>query len=119
MEPCKKVKYATEKAADDDITRIYKTSNRSKVPVRSYLCKCGFWHLTSKKHQMEEKIENLLNELDKLRKEKKEEKNARVEKMEIAVAKFEMVKALKKTIKEQDVKIKNLENTIAAYEDKK
>ena len=44
---CSKSKYATEKFALDDIARIKSKSTRCKVPVAAYLCRCGFWHLTS------------------------------------------------------------------------
>jgi hypothetical protein len=45
---CKKVKFANEKEAELGLQKIMENSDRDKVPIRSYLCKCGSWHLTSK-----------------------------------------------------------------------
>ena len=45
---CKKVYFATQKDADEYISKLQKTSKREKVPVNSYLCeRCKAWHLTS------------------------------------------------------------------------
>lgn len=45
---CKKTQYGSKSAADADIKRIAKKSSRSIIPIRSYRCRFGFWHLTSK-----------------------------------------------------------------------
>lgn len=46
---CKKVSFADEKQALFYIEKLGKTSNRTTVPQRAYLChKCLNWHLTSK-----------------------------------------------------------------------
>src|SRR5438477_1959570 len=45
---CSKVKFRTETDADLHIAKLKRTSNRSKIPKRSYLCEhCNSWHLTS------------------------------------------------------------------------
>ncbi len=44
---CTKSKYASQQFALDDIARIKAKSTRAKIPVAAYLCKCGFWHLSS------------------------------------------------------------------------
>lgn len=45
---CKKVAYANEKLANEDVERIQAKSIRDKKPIRSYKCKkCDLWHLTS------------------------------------------------------------------------
>ena len=45
---CSKVKFSSEKFADEYIEKIKKTSKREKKPTRSYFCKnCISWHLTS------------------------------------------------------------------------
>lgn len=45
---CKKVKFATQADAEFYIQKLKKTSTRSIVPERAYLCqKCFSWHLTS------------------------------------------------------------------------
>lgn len=72
---CNKVQYGSKKMADDDIARISKKSNRSTIPIRSYICKYGFWHLTSKEDMFkysEKEMENkriveLIEEVKKLK----------------------------------------------------
>lgn len=45
---CKKTRYASAKWALWDLNRIGDTSDRTKIPIRPYLCHtCGAWHLTS------------------------------------------------------------------------
>jgi hypothetical protein len=45
---CKKVMYASEQLANQDIARIKQKSTRAKQPTRAYLCNiCNTWHLTS------------------------------------------------------------------------
>ena len=69
---CKKVQYATEEYALFDVNRIKQISNRSKMPVREYLCFCGSWHLTSRADKKDEIISELKiknNELEKQIKE--------------------------------------------------
>lgn len=56
---CKKVQYASEEYALFDVCRIKKISNRSKMPVRAYLCFCGSWHLTSRADKKDEIISEL------------------------------------------------------------
>ena len=69
---CKKVQYASEEYALFDVNRIKQISNRSKMPVRAYLCFCGSWHLTSRADKKDEIISELKiknNELEKQIKE--------------------------------------------------
>ena len=69
---CKKVQYASEEYALFDVRRIKKISERSKMPVRAYLCFCGSWHLTSRADKKDEIISELKiknNELEKQIKE--------------------------------------------------
>jgi len=56
---CKKVQYASEEYALFDVRRIKKISERSKMPVRAYLCFCGSWHLTSRADKKDEIISEL------------------------------------------------------------
>lgn len=69
---CKKVQYASEEYALYDVRRIKKISERSKMPVRAYICFCGSWHLTSRADKKDEIISELKiknNELEKQIKE--------------------------------------------------
>lgn len=72
-----KTKYGTKEAADQDIKLIRNKSNRSRIPIRSYFCKCGFWHLTSKedmfKYSDKEMENKKIVELTELVKKLKEE----------------------------------------------
>jgi hypothetical protein len=55
IKECKKSKYISERFALADISRIKKTSKRSKVPTRAYFCNiCNFWHLTSQSDKKED-----------------------------------------------------------------
>ena len=65
---CKKSKFANEEEAEASIKKIKNTSNRSVIPVRAYLCKCGAWHLTSKRnfHDDVNRIQELETEKQKL-----------------------------------------------------
>lgn len=63
---CYKTKYASQHFADLDILRIKKKSKRSRIPIRSYLCECGSWHLTSKDDSLHDKIAFLSKEIDRL-----------------------------------------------------
>ena len=66
---CNKVQYGSESAANNDIERIKRKSNRATIPVRSYLCKiCNTWHLTSKE-DFSKVIPELRLEIDELKKE--------------------------------------------------
>lgn len=71
-EQCMKVQYTSEKFALEDIERIRKKSNRSRIPMRAYYCdKCNFWHVTSKSDTNTERIAELnkLNDELKLKNE--------------------------------------------------
>jgi hypothetical protein len=83
---CKKVQYASEEYALFDVRRIRKISERSKMPVRAYLCFCGSWHLTSRADKKDEviselkiknnELENQIKELTNLGKSNAEERLA-------------------------------------------
>src|ERR1700759_3208543 len=69
---CKKVSFATEKDAIYYIDKLKKTSIRSIIPTRSYLCtKCINWHLTSKGSYENRKIKELELLIKLLREENK------------------------------------------------
>lgn len=95
---CKKVQYASEEYALFDVRRIKKISDRSKMPVRAYLCFCGSWHLTSRADKKDEiiselkiknkELENQIKELTNLGKSNADERLAlRTNKMIIELKK--------------------------------
>lgn len=45
-----KRRFLTEEAAEASLSTIWKYGSRGggPLPCRSYLCRCGHWHLTSK-----------------------------------------------------------------------
>lgn len=52
--PCSKVAYGTQSRAEKGLLKVQsKMLNHSSgprpIPIRAYLCACGWWHLTSKK----------------------------------------------------------------------
>ena len=64
---CKKASFANEAAANTYIDRLKKTSTRSKVPQRAYLCnKCNNWHLSStiSWEQQHLELDNKLKDLE-------------------------------------------------------
>lgn len=66
METCKKVKYASERDANNDIERIRIKSKRNTIPIRSYKCPvCSSWHLTSRE-DWKDKIAKLENQIKDL-----------------------------------------------------
>ena len=92
---CDKVRYANKKAADEDIKRIQKKSNRATVPIRSYqckICKGSPWHLTSsisyaetikeltdKNNLLQTENELLKAENTELKKDTEEHRQARIQ----------------------------------------
>jgi hypothetical protein len=88
---CKKVKFATKKDAEFSISKIKNTSTRNVIPVRAYECKCGAWHLTSKRD-----MHNDANRIQELE-EEKELLNAKIKELE---------QALKSTDKQSDKEYK-------------
>jgi len=65
---CKKVHFRCEQDALYSLEKIKKTSKKKVIPVRAYLCKCGFWHLTSKAsahHDSPEELKQRIGELEK------------------------------------------------------
>jgi hypothetical protein len=74
---CLKTTFRDEKEALFYIDKLRKTSKRSVLPIRAYLCeKCLLWHLTSKDDKTKIKIERLEKENNNL---KNKIKNLRVE----------------------------------------
>lgn len=103
---CAKVKYSSQEFADFAIQQIKKTSKRTKIPIRSYLCHiCNAWHLTSRADFKDEKI----NELNQIIKQLKEE---------IAILKKQIDKKLNakvlidKKVAQQNSQIIQLQGTI-------
>ena len=45
--PCAKRRYATQAAAEAVIAHLQATSESDRLPVRTYQCHLGWWHLTS------------------------------------------------------------------------
>jgi hypothetical protein len=48
MRECSKKKFSTEKLANQSLLYIQEHSSAKIKPIRSYLCYCGSWHLTSR-----------------------------------------------------------------------
>lgn len=47
LKKCLKISYLTEREANKELKKIKKNKSRGKVPIRSYYCQCGYYHLTS------------------------------------------------------------------------
>lgn len=114
MDNCNKTKFASEKDAVFYITKLRKTSKRDTIPIRSYKCWCGAWHLSSKKSHTEmladiERLEKenvmLKSELDQLRNAKTKEELIEVK---IAVRKDELVAKMQKEINKLTQTIKRM-----------
>lgn len=70
--PCKKSAFRDEIAAEFFIAKLNSrvTKIRARMPQRSYLCPlCGFWHITSKKDKLKDRILELEEELKGVRAE--------------------------------------------------
>ena len=44
--PC--IHFETKQKAEHALKFVNEYENQNYIPIRAYLCKCGFWHLTSK-----------------------------------------------------------------------
>lgn len=113
-EQCMKVKYTSEQFALEDIIRIRKQSNRSRIPLRAYYCNnCNFWHLTSKADSSSEKIATLQQKLLEAEKTIKELKQSIQECEQKSILSKGERKELKREqiIAEKDAKIKSLRET--------
>jgi chromosome segregation ATPase len=111
---CKKVQYTSEQFALEDIIRIRKQSNRSRIPLRAYYCdKCNFWHLTSKADSSAEQISTLQQKLLEAEKTIKELKQSVRECEQRSILSKGERKELKreKVIAEKDAQIKSLRET--------
>lgn len=99
---CQKVRYSSKEFADADIEHIKNISDRKKIPLRSYLCKCGAWHLTSKMDISEISKEN----------EALKERIKELEKISVSFSSPDnLVQSLQQQIKNKDRIIKNLRKT--------
>lgn len=45
---CSKKSYPTRKLATTAMNLVRARSSKREIPTRTYLCKCGQWHLTKK-----------------------------------------------------------------------
>jgi len=111
---CMKVQYTSEQFALEDIKRIRKQSNRSRVPLRAYYCdKCNFWHLTSNADSSSEKIATLQQKLLEAEKTIKELKQSIRECEQKNILSKGERKELKREqlIAEKDTQIKSLRET--------
>jgi len=65
---CNKVKFGSEKDALFSLKKIKETSDREVIPIRAYHCKCGAWHLTSKRDVFKDdkRVEQLEAEIETL-----------------------------------------------------
>ena len=110
---CLKSKYRDEKSALDDIKLISKKSNRTKIPIRAYLCRhCSSWHLTSAPDftSIKEENEILKKELKKISQEfinyKKSERKGLLKE----IKKESYVSQLKSQLSKKKEIIKHLRN---------
>lgn len=104
----KKARFANEKAANEYIAKLQKTSTREILPARSYFCQCGAWHLTSSaSSEASQKLIVLKQEHEKLKKEKEDLIRQFTSDSSIAVQVEARVAELKKTNKELKNKMKN------------
>jgi hypothetical protein len=69
MKKCNKIHYKTEEDAKKHLSKIRLGSTREILPVRAYLCYCGYWHLTKRLDikEIEKENENLKDLIKKLR----------------------------------------------------
>lgn len=108
MDECRKVKYATQKAAEQDIKRIQAKSTRNRVPVRAYFCKCGSWHITSQENKYIDEIKALKLEIavlkDKIQALEKNENHQ----IKLALRRDEALIVAKKVVKKHQELIKKL-----------
>ncbi len=83
---CTKVKFANEGYAKFYLDKIRKTSKRGKVPVSTYLCKCGSWHLTSQiNHNDTNSLVKELSILKQLHTELKTSYDAQILKLKLEI----------------------------------
>lgn len=104
---CNKTKYGSKKLAEEDIYRIQKKSNRTTVPIRSYLCNlCDgkYWHITSKEDkynysEMElKRIKELEEEITKLKEANQALKSGTLRELAKEVKVDQKVKQLKQQL---------------------
>lgn len=117
---CKKVKFDTKINADLYIAKLRRTSNRDKIPKRSYLCPhCRCWHLTSQqsyesliiedlKKQIGDLIEKHKKELQDLKNENQAIKQGANKQENIAVKTDTRIQQLNKAINEKNRVISKL-----------
>lgn len=108
---CKKVKFANEKFADDYIKKLKKTSVRSTVPIRAYLCMtCNTWHLTSREKFEHVTIKELNKQISDLKNLIKKIQNQERINRDIETNKDSRVIALSKKMTEKSKKVRALQN---------
>jgi len=107
MEECKKTKFASEKEA---LVRLGKIKNRPQkevFPIRAYLCRCLFWHLTSRLDVKDIQKENenlklvnikLIEELRTLKSEQNKINSLGVSVNKIVIKQKEQIKSLQAII---------------------
>ena len=108
---CTKTKFATEKDAQFYINKIKKKSTRAVIPTRAYLCRCGTWHLTSKKDfvvenntlllrivELEEQVKNLTKQVSNLKEDNISLRSGSNKELSLAVKTDDRVKKLNDTL---------------------
>lgn len=91
---CKKVKYGSEKDALFALDKIKQESNRKVIPLRTYKCHCGAWHLTSRMDVKEIQKEN-----EQLKQEISQLKDINVDLQNKIINKFYEDKAFQSVVK--------------------
>ena len=123
---CNKVKFGSEKDALFSLKKIKETSDREIIPIRAYHCKCGAWHLTSKRdvfkddkrvEQLEAEIETLNIKIAELEKTIKDNNAKSVQTIakkgnEKINEKISIIKAQLKVQKEMNKRLRNDNNQL-------
>jgi|688.fasta_scaffold28482_8 hypothetical protein len=123
---CNKVKFGSEKDALFSLKKIKETSDREIIPIRAYHCKCGAWHLTSKRdvfkddkrvEQLEAEIETLNIKIAELEKTIKDNNTKSVQTIvkkgnEKINEKISIIKAQLKVQKEMNKRLRNDNNQL-------
>lgn len=128
---CNKVKFGSEKDALFSLKKIKETSDRKIIPIRAYHCKCGAWHLTSKRdvfkedervEQLETEIKNLnlkIAELQKIITDNNAKKgNEKNEKLSVIKAQFKVQKEMNKRLRNENNQLKAKLHTVNQWKSK-
>jgi len=114
--PCKKASFRDEIAAEFFITKINSrvTKIRARMPQRSYLCPlCGFWHITSKKDKLKERIDELEAELKEVKAKLLLLSQATDKEDRVAIKRDTMVMDLKHQLKKRNEEVSRLHKDIS------